>query len=121
MTDSLGLWSSETRVFGGLRFGYVEVLANIALFVPIGFLLAGFWGRRAGSATLDHLGVPDWAVWLIAMALSAAVELTQMFLLTARSATVRDLACNSVGALAGVVTYRIVQGACQRARTRRTP
>jgi hypothetical protein len=85
-----------------------------------------------GLSRFRHVQDPQWgqgasrqgAGWLLVaylVPLSAAIGLTQMFLLTERSATVRDLACISVGALAGVVTNRIIHVVRKRARTRRTP
>lgn len=127
-TDSLVAWSTETGVLAGLPFEHAGALMNVAVFMPIGFLLAGLWGRRGdrgrdrdgarrgGNGTDPRAGVPDRAVVLLATALSAGVELTQLYLLTEASGTVRDLVCNSAGALAGVVLYRTVQVARHRAR-----
>lgn len=120
-TDSLVVWSTETGILAGMPFDHAGALTNVAVFVPIGFLLTGLWGRRGArrgsSGTDPRSGVPDWTVLLLATTLSAGVESTQLYLLTETSGTVRDLVCNSAGALAGVVLYRIVQVARQRART----
>lgn len=118
--DSLAVWSAETGILADLPFGHARALTNVAVFVPIGFLLTGLWGRRegrrGGTGTAPRSGVPDWAVFLLATALSAGVELTQLYLLTETSGTVRDLVCNSAGALAGVAVYRTIQVARRRAR-----
>lgn len=111
---------TDLRLIPGLRFGHVEALANIVIFLPIGFLLTGLLGRRSPVrprvSGLHSAGLWDWAVWLVATAMSAGIELTQMFLLTERSATVRDLMCNSAGALTGILIYRAVHVFRNRAR-----
>jgi glycopeptide antibiotics resistance protein len=120
-TDSLVAWSAETGILAGLPFDRIGAVANVVVFVPIGFLLTCLWGRCGsrgeGTGTAPRTGVPDWGVLLLATAWSAGVELTQLYLLAGTSGTVRDLVCNSAGALAGVVLYRGVQAARQRGRT----
>lgn len=107
--------------FGMVRYGHLEAAANIALFVPLGFLLAGLLGRRRPLAGEWSSGLPDSVVWLLACALSALVEITQLYLLTERSGTLRDLLCNSAGALAGVLAFRFVHRARLLADRRKTP
>lgn len=73
-----------------LRFGHVEAGANILLFIPVGFLLACILPRR---------------LWLIAIltgvAMSLCIEFIQAVALSGRSATVRDVVCNSLGTVLG--------------------
>lgn len=80
----------------------LEVLANVALFVPIGLLLAVAW--------------PRWGLWrivLIGAALSIVIETGQSFL-PSRFPTVSDVLANTTGTLLGaavVVTLtRLVSG-----------
>lgn len=120
LADAVVLWTTDLDLFPGLRFGHVEALANIGVFLPIGFLLTGLLGRRSGSGS-PHTGLPDWAIWLVATAMSAGIEMAQMFLLTERSATLRDLLCNSAGALAGILIYRLIHVYRHRARRRGRP
>jgi hypothetical protein len=117
LADALALLSNDLAVVPGLRFGHIEAAANVLAFVPLGFLLAALLGRRAGPTS----GWPDWSIWLSVTALSAGIELIQLFLLTERSATWRDLVCNSAGALAGVLLFRIIQVARHRASRRNRP
>lgn len=73
-----------------LRFGHVEAGANILLFIPVGFLVACILPRR---------------LWLVAVltgvAMSVAIESIQAVALSDRSATVRDVICNSLGTVLG--------------------
>jgi glycopeptide antibiotics resistance protein len=79
-------------VRGGLgatavRQGWIEFAANIALFVPLGFLLTGLFRR-------------PWAGFAVALALSVAAELVQL-LLPARLPSLRDVLANALGAATG--------------------
>jgi hypothetical protein len=75
---------------GALSSQAIEAAANVALFVPLGFLLC-----RSLPA------VHRWLVWLLCTAASAGIELYQ-YALPGRDATVRDLLTNSLGAAVGV-------------------
>lgn len=119
IVDSLLHWLGDGGGLGIVRFGPLEAAANIALFIPIGFLLTGLMGRRRSLTRGWTPGLPDAVVWLLACSLSAAVELTQLYLLTERSGTLRDLLCNATGALAGVVAFRFVHWARLRAERRK--
>ncbi|WP_426323904.1 VanZ family protein [Microbacterium sp. E-13] len=75
-----------------IDYGFIESFANMLLFVPVGFLFG--------------LMVPlHW--WPVALllgpALSAAIEVSQHYLLAARYATVQDVISNSIGATIGVL------------------
>ncbi|XKH55675.1 VanZ family protein [Citricoccus nitrophenolicus] len=121
VADSLLRWLGETRWLSEIRFGHLEAAANVLLFVPIGFLFAGLWGRRTRTPRTPRSGLPDVVVWLLAVLLSAGIELAQMFLLAERSGTLRDLLCNATGAFAGILAFRLVQMALSRAPRRNTP
>lgn len=85
------LFASGIRAFdGALSPQAIEALANVALFVPIGFLLC-----------LSFPAVPRWLMWGLCVAASAAVELYQ-YVLPGRDATFRDLVTNGLGAALGV-------------------
>lgn len=70
--------------------GMVDVLLNIALFVPLGLAL-GLRGIRPRRALLFGLG------------LAGAIELLQATLVHGRDPSVSDVLTNSAGALAGAV------------------
>jgi len=94
--------SSETGIFGRLdRLMYhvsdgridwsqTEVLANIALFVPAGFLLAIVFGR-------------SWAATVLCVLASAGIELAQQRYLPSRVPSVADVEHNGLGGLVGAV------------------
>jgi hypothetical protein len=73
--------------------GMVDVLLNIALFVPLGLAL-GLRGVRPRKALLFGLG------------LAGAIELLQATLVHGRDPSVSDVLTNSAGALAGAVLGR---------------
>lgn len=120
VADSLLHWLGDGGWLGLLRFGHLEAAANIALFIPLGFLLTGLMGRRGSWTHGWSPGLPDIVVWILASTLSAAIEITQLYLLTERSGTLRDLLCNSAGALAGVLAFRLAHRARLRAERRKT-
>ncbi|WP_158295544.1 VanZ family protein [Crenalkalicoccus roseus] len=73
--------------------GRGDLLANLLLYLPLGFLLAALMAGRGVAARLG-LAV------LGAALLSGAMEAAQLFL-PQRTSSVWDLACNAAGALAG--------------------
>ena len=115
------------RVDGGLRdaiyavvspqqaypaYMQADLIANVVLFVPVGFLLTLLAGR--------------WWIGLVGgAALSAAAETVQLFL-PHRVASILDVATNSAGCAAGVLVavllrglYRLVRRQWVRARAAR--
>lgn len=81
-------------------FGYnkLEFTANIAMFVPLGFLL--------GLALPARIW---WLALVVTPALSIAIELTQAGLLTARFATMSDVFANTIGGLLGTLLAVILR------------
>ncbi len=81
-----------------VNYRLTERLANVAMFVPIGLLLAALVPRRWG-----------WVAAAYGFTLSAAVELGQAAWFPERDATIRDVALNTAGAVVGwlaVVAWR---------------
>jgi glycopeptide antibiotics resistance protein len=96
-----GYESSIDKLLGVLHrngvpewFGYskLEFTANIAMFVPLGFL--------AGLALPTRLA---WLGLLLLPAFSGAIELTQAAMLSQRFATIEDVIANSVGGWIGLL------------------
>jgi glycopeptide antibiotics resistance protein len=75
-----------------LDFHRLEVLANVAVFVPIGILAFLLLPRRVGALAVA-----------VGPLLSVGIEATQRVALPHRAATVNDVLANSVGATAGVL------------------
>ena len=73
------------------------------LFVPFGFLLALLLVRRW------------WLSMLIAFAVSCSIELGQLLFISARTATLADVAVNTLGAVVGAVLARLLLTARRRA------
>jgi hypothetical protein len=82
----------RVTLVGGLK----DAVANVGLFVPLGFLYAV--ARRTD-------GVSPGRILLIALAASAAIESLQLFEAT-RYASVSDVLANGVGAYLGAVVQR---------------
>jgi glycopeptide antibiotics resistance protein len=95
-----------THASGGrLDWSQTEVLANIALFVPAGFLLAIVLGRAWLSAVLCVL-------------VSAAIELAQQRYLPSRVPSLADVEHNGLGgALGAVMALPFVHAMRNRARS----
>ena len=91
---------------GALSATAIEAGANIALFVPLAFLLCqSFPTVRRGL------------LWLLCAAASAGIELYQ-YAFPGRDASVRDLLMNSLGAAIGVALSLLVDAALDRRRAR---
>ena len=76
----------------GFGFGELEFSANVAMFVPLGFLLALTLPQKV-----------SWLSILLLPAFSGVIEYTQGRFLTERFATVSDVVANSFGGFIGVV------------------
>jgi glycopeptide antibiotics resistance protein len=94
---SAGAWAFSladrmaTRVSSGqLHWSQTEVLANIALFVPAGFLLAIMTNR-------------PWLAAMLCLVASVGIETSQLLFLPSRVATIADVQHNSLGGLIGAV------------------
>lgn len=77
------------RIFGVLPFGtgWIEFTANIAMFLPLGLLLALLVGRPGVG-------------FAIGVSISVAAEVVQI-LIPGRTVSMRDILANAVGAAAG--------------------
>ena len=80
---------SQPRVM--LTGGLVDVVANVALFLPVGFLYA---------VARQDANVPPHKIALVALAVSASIESIQIFEIT-RYASLSDVVANTAGAYIG--------------------
>jgi glycopeptide antibiotics resistance protein len=78
--------------WGWRSIAWRPVIANIALFLPVGSLAAAVWWRR-----------PLLGVWLGCVALSMTIEAVQYLVPTGRVANAADVLANATGALLGVL------------------
>lgn len=84
---------ADHQVTSWLTYTRVEKLANVAMFVPFGFLIALHMGRRRW-----------WVGWAVGAAFTCLIEGTQATLLSpTRYATISDLITNTIGAGIGAV------------------
>lgn len=83
-------WLGERGLPAWVNYDFIEVAANVALFVPFGLLLALSFPRAL-------------ILWptVLGLALSLSIEFTQAAFLPARFATVSDLVANTAGAFLG--------------------
>ena len=82
-----------------------EYLLNLALFAPLGFLSSLIWDRAPVEA------------WVLGgFAISAGLELVQLWVLAGRSATLIDVSANTVGMFVGAVAAVFVLGVLSRHR-----
>lgn len=90
-------------------YDFVQTGANVALFAPLGALIA--------SVAMRPLW---WVSGVVGLALSLSVEFAQDLLLPARLASAGDLAANTAGALLGGIVVAVVRSVrARRAVTRR--
>ncbi|TFC56975.1 MULTISPECIES: VanZ family protein [unclassified Cryobacterium] len=83
-------------------FGYnkLEFSANVAMFVPLGFLAALLLPARVW-----------WLALVLCPALSIAIEVSQATFLAARFATATDVVSNSIGAVIGILVAVVLRSA----------
>lgn len=84
----------------GFSYDALEASANVALFIPLGFVAARILSPRRW-----------WVALLLCSVLSGAGELAQELFLPDRIGNTRDVVLNSAGALIGVVLALLLHGA----------
>lgn len=90
--------------FSAQSFDVIAYLLNVALFLPLGFLLPLIWPEN------DRFG----RALLFGVALSLLIELSQ--LLNIRSTDIDDLLLNTLGALLGFLLFRLYRFVFRRKR-----
>jgi glycopeptide antibiotics resistance protein len=83
--------------------GVANVVGNVVMFVPLGWLLRLVTGRT-------------WRAVVVAAAFSTFIETVQFF--TGRAADVDDVVLNTTGALLGAVAVSVVLATVRRPRSR---
>lgn len=81
-------------------FNYIvtEVIGNIALFAPIGFLLPLLWKR------FEKI----WTVLICCLSISLAIEIIQLGI-SLRATDVDDLMLNTLGGMIGYLAYALIR------------
>lgn len=88
----------RSDVFDWFGYSAFEFLANVAMFVPLGFL--------AGLALPRRLA---WTGLLLLPAFAAGIEATQMLLISDRHGTVQDVVANGIGGWIGLLIAFVVR------------
>lgn len=91
-----------------IDYAVVEFTANIALFVPVGLLIAAALAPRRWA-----LAVP------LGVLISAVIEGGQLLLLEQRTATGLDILANGLGTLLGALLLHALRARADRARRAR--
>ena len=99
-------WLHAREMLEWLYWTRLEVLANVAMLVPVALLLTFVLGARRW-----------WLAVTLCVALSFGVELTQHFM-PGRVATVQDIVANGAGALIGALLAVVVEAVARSARRR---
>lgn len=100
-------WSYRELLSGNWKVG-LQILANIAMFIPFGFLLSAIIFRtRPGRPKTGWKSAL--AVFFCAFAFSALIELLQLYGMRG-TFELDDLLSNTLGALAGTGIRRITHG-----------
>lgn len=95
-------WLHAHGISGSIGYKQIEFGANVALFVPFGYL-AGAWVRRF------------WAVVALGFGSSCLIELGQGMLLSARYSSVWDIVANTLGTALGAAVFLLVNRSLHRA------
>jgi glycopeptide antibiotics resistance protein len=102
-------WLQAREATSWVTYDGVEFTANVLMFLPIGLMFVLLLGRRRW-----------WAAILLGVALTVAIESTQLFLHD-RVPDARDLLSNSIGATLGVFAALLVTWPKAHALRRRSP
>ncbi|GEK79700.1 VanZ family protein [Agrococcus baldri] len=97
-------WFHTREMFEWLYWTRLEVLANVAMFVPLALLLVFVLGARRW-----------WVVLGLCLAMTVGIELTQYFM-PGRVASLKDIAANGMGAVIGVLLAVAVEAIVRRVR-----
>lgn len=118
--DVNGLYRDADRALGPLvpdglppillHQGTLEFAGNIAMFLPLGFLGTLALPRRLW-----------WLAPLACLALSGAIETTQLLFLPGRTFAVRDIVGNTAGGAIGTAVAVALRAAVRAVIRRRTP
>lgn len=87
IVQAIAGWLDTTLGVGGFGAGWIEFIANVVMFLPLGLLLTLLFRR-------------PWFGVLLALALSVAAELAQL-VIPSRQPSLRDILANALGAALG--------------------
>lgn len=82
----------------GLAAGAVETAANVLVFVPVGFLVAGLMSRGR-----------EWVAVVACFLASAGIEILQTLTMLTRHGSSRDVLTNTAGAIVGAAGCYLVR------------
>jgi hypothetical protein len=107
IVEAIMRWIHEDLGLASFRQGWIEAPANVLLFVPLGLLLTLIFRR-------------PWAGVVLALVMSAGAELVQA-VLPSRTASLRDVVANVLGAAIGsLIAWLIIVHRHRRGQQRGT-
>lgn len=80
-----------------VNYQFVEASANVAMFIPLGILVAMALPTR-----------PWWLLFGIGLLASFSMELGQLLFIAARFASLTDIVTNALGGLIGICCVRLI-------------
>lgn len=101
-------WFHARELLQWVYWTRLEVLANVAMFVPLALLLVFLLGARRW-----------WMALGLCVAATIGIELVQHVLLPGRVASAKDVVANTAGAVIGVVIAVAIEAVVRAGRHRR--
>ncbi|MGK3649153.1 VanZ family protein [Pseudarthrobacter enclensis] len=83
---------------GWVNYTFVEASANVALFVPLGFV-----------SSFAFTGTRPWQLGAFGLLVSGTIELGQLLFLHSRFASLSDVAMNTLGTILGALIAATLQ------------
>lgn len=90
-------WLHDRGIPSWFNYAVVEWLSNVVMFLPFGFLVAQYFKNRRIAKT-----------FIAGFALSTAIESVQLLFFEQRTASILDIAANTLGALLGSAIFVIL-------------
>ncbi|WP_347754305.1 VanZ family protein [Agrococcus sp. ProA11] len=100
-------WFHAREMLEWVYWTRLEVLANVAMFVPLAALLVFLLGARRW-----------WLALALCLAATVGIELVQHVLLSGRVASAKDVVANTAGAVIGVLIAVAIEAIVRAARRR---
>lgn len=85
-------------LYYGVTVSFMNILGNILLFIPLGFILPIIKNKRMKIKY----------ILILSLIISTFIEVTQFLFLTSRRADIDDIILNVLGGLLGFMLYKLI-------------